>query len=172
MKRVLALSLVLLLMLAGCSSGGGVGSDTGSIYGTPGAAATGTTQEGMGKIDVYTIEIVGVKLAKTKEGKDVAVVEYKWTNGEKGKTTDVTAFFYCFHTVAKQNDTACEQTVDLSADDAAKYDMLLQQKNINPGDSLNVFVAYIVSDMSDITIKVNDFFFRTRDVVTMVLKLQ
>jgi hypothetical protein len=172
MKRVLALSLVLLLMLAGCSSGGGIGSDSGSIYGTPGPAATGVAQEGVGKIDVYSIEIIGVKMAKTKEGKDAAIVEYKWTNGEKGKTTDVTAFFYCFHTVAKQNGTDCEQTTDLSADDAAKYDMLLQQKNINPGDSLNVYVAYIVPDKSDITIKVNDFFFRTRDVVTKVLSLQ
>ena len=81
-------------------------------------------------------------------GNTVLVVEYTWKN-----TSDkTTSFMWAVSTQCFQNGVECDTA--LFCDDVDSGDLM---KDVMPGYSITVREAYVIKDMSDVTIKCNKY---------------
>ena len=113
------------------------------------SAATDKTGPTSGKAVDYDVAIESVKTAKDYNGKDAAIVKFKWTNGSK-KADSAMA---CLMMTVYQDGVQLEPAV-ITSDSLAEN----ESKSIQPGKSLEFECAYALSgkekkiqvDVSDI----------------------
>lgn len=117
--------------------GGGAGSE----------AANNNAENNVGDT---TVKMTGHRLGKDYKGKDVLIVDYEFYNGED----EAESFMWLFSDQAFQNGVECSD-LTLGVDG---YDSQLVMNEITPGTTYTVSEAYILTDMSDVTVKVADLF--------------
>lgn len=105
-----------------------------------------STQGESGKIGDYAVSIVKSELTTSKKGKKSMLVTYLFTN-ESDKPVK---FADVLSAEAYQNNTACVQ----AGLDDQKYDIENMLEEVKPGETKNVYEAYILQDDSDVTIRV------------------
>ncbi len=95
------------------------------------------------------ISINSWELDKDDDGNDVLVVEYAWTN------TDNEPASFTFSLIDKvfQNGIECEKSYGYDG-----TDIEMQSKDVQPGVTYNVKVAYILQDMTTANVVVDEIF--------------
>ncbi len=88
----------------------------------------------------YYLDIKGVRLAKDLDGKDVAIIKYCFTNISNTPAT----FNSAFEAYVYQNNVGLDRAYILEK--SANFDPNPQNEQINSGDSLELEVAYILTD--------------------------
>ena len=110
-----------------------------------------TTVEENEKLGDYAVDILGCRLAKDYEGKDVVIVKYKFTNNSDKAAN----FMFAFDDSVFQDGIGLNES--LVVDKSAKYSADNQQKDIKPGASLEVECAYELNDTkTDIDVEVKE----------------
>lgn len=133
MKKFLALILCLSfgLTIVGCG-----GDSDGGTTPTPPPASPSSAVKTTGSLK---LEIVSASLAKDTSDADAVIVTYKFENGTSKKQN----FKFAVGTKVKQGDETLTPAVVAQSDN---YDPSLVTKNIENGTSLEVKVAYLLSD--------------------------
>ena len=165
MKKTFILALAVLLVgvfasfsLVGC------GEESKNDNQGMGSAQTPSNQNNLGD---YSVEIKDCRLAKDYEGKDVVIVKYGFTNNADKSQ----AFYIAFETNVFQNGVGLNEAYVL--DDSAKYDEGNQTKEIKPGRSLDVEVAYELNDTkTDIEVEVTELFSFDDKTVTKTFSIK
>ena len=149
MKRFLSILMVVaLLFVFGIFALGSSESETEDQG--KGSADSAAEESNLGE---YSVEILGCRLAKDYEGKDVVIVKYKFTNNSE----DSTAFYTAFNDTVYQDGVGLNEAYVL--DDSAEYDDGNQTKDIKSGANLEVEVAYELNDTeTDIEVEVEELF--------------
>lgn len=106
-----------------------------------------SVQNESGKIGDYTVSIVKSEIATSKTGKKSMLVTYSFTNGSD-KTVK---FADVLSAEAYQNNTACAQAGMVDQD----YDIETMLAEVKPGETKEVYEAYILQGDSDVTIRVS-----------------
>jgi len=127
-----------------------------------GSSESGTEEQGKGtasqtesesNLGDYKVEIMGCRLSKDFEGKQVVIVKYKFTNNSE----DSTAFYTAFDDTVYQDGVGLNESYVL--DDSAQYDSGNQTKEIKSGASIEVEAAYELNDTeTDIDVEVEELF--------------
>ncbi|MDE6664914.1 MAG: DUF5067 domain-containing protein [Ruminococcus sp.] len=94
------------------------------------------------------ISIVSHALSKDNDGNDVLVLEYVWTN----TSDEAQSFIYDVHEKIYQNGVECPHTY--SCDDV-DFDEVWEE--IQPGDTVNVKMAYVLQDKTDVNVTVGEY---------------
>lgn len=97
-----------------------------------------------------SLKITNHYLAKDYADKDVLIIEYEFYNGED----DAEAFIYLFDDKVFQNGVECDSTV-IGCDE---IDSQQQMNKIQPGVTVNIREGYHITDMSDVSVEVTEFF--------------
>lgn len=134
-KKYIAILAVTAMLLVLCACGAA------SAQSTPTASQTAETADGETLGD-YSVSVTGYTLAKTYEGKDAVVVTYHWTNNSE----DTTDFMAAFNTMVYQSGTACGTAIATSD---SGYSVDSQTEDVNPGESLDVQMAYLLQDTAN-----------------------
>lgn len=156
---VLLLSMIMASTFAGCGSNNSTGS-TGSTGATTVANEHSqsssedntvepepkTTQEKSGTIGDFTVSIENGEITTSKNGKKALLVAYSFKNGSD-KTVK---FADVLSAEAYQNNTACLQAGMENQD----YDIETMLTELKPGETKNVYEAYLLQDDSEVTIRV------------------
>lgn len=101
----------------------------------------------------YSLEIKSARTTKNWEGKPTIVVTYGFTNN----SDDSTSFYVAFQDNAYQNGVGLERSYTM--EDGDPYDEANQSKDIKPGASIDVEVAYILNDTeTDVEVEVEELF--------------
>lgn len=99
-------------------------------------------------VDEFTIEIGGCTVTEDYEGNPAAVVEYTWTNNaEEAQMFDVAV-------IAKGFQNGVQLDIATISVDNEQFDMEASWKEIKPGTTQTVYRAYLLEDMSELTIEV------------------
>lgn len=106
-----------------------------------------SVQHESGKIGDYSVSIVKSEITTSKTGKKSMLVTYSFTN-DSNKTVK---FADVLSAEAYQNNTACAQAGMVDQD----YDIETMLAEVKPGETKNVYEAYILYDNSDVTIRVS-----------------
>ena len=131
---------VVVLAIAIGSSGGRGTSDS-----------PGDKNEGEGDLGDYSVSILDYRLAKDYEGKPVIIVKYSFTNNGDESESFLLAF----------DESAFQGGIGLNTcyfvEDSANYSADNQTKEIKPGASIDVEVAYVLNDSNtDVEIEVKE----------------
>lgn len=153
MKKLLVglVSMLLMLCIAGCSSGGDTTDDT---------TATDTTEESASKepasegdLDGYYVSIGDCLYDTNEEGNRVIIVNFDFTNNSE----EATSFDVAVMAKAYQDGIEIEPAYGLRDSESAAsgaYDADGTMRNVQPGATLTVQEAYLLSnDTSDIMIE-------------------
>ena len=133
-------------------------SETPQDQGTGDAAQSSTASKN--NLGDYNIGIKSCRLAKDFEGNPVVIVKYVFTNN----SSDPKAFLYTVDCSVFQNGVGLNEAYILA--DSANYSADNQTKEIKPGVSIEVEVAYDLNDTeTKIDIEVTEFFGFTNDKV-------
>jgi len=132
----------------------------------PTAAETPSSETaGSGTLGDYSVSITGYALAKTYEGKDAVVVTYSWTNNSQN-TTD---FLSAFNTMVYQNGVKCDAAI-VTGDSGYSADS--QTEDVDPGEALDVQVAYVLQDTANpIDVSVYEFTSTTNETVAQTFNI-
>ena len=105
------------------------------------------------KIDQFSVDILGCRLAKDYEGKPVVIVKYSFTNnGEQAQS-----FSVAFDDAVFQNGIGLNESWVVAED--ANYSADNQSKAIQKGATLEVEVAYELNDTTtDINVEISALF--------------
>lgn len=140
------IAMLLTISATGCTSDG-----TQSSGIQPTQSETVATEQNTGALGDYAIEIGDYVLTKTYDGKDAIVINMKYTNNSDD------AMSYMSSLIA----TAYQDGVELSTAiimDNSVYDAEQQMKELKTGASIDVQVAYELSNTtSDVEFKVEEF---------------
>lgn len=157
MKKLAAVSVGLLLLLAGC-----IGLPKSALPSAAPAATVGATasaaKAATGK---YTVTIDGSHQATDYDGKPVLVVDFTFTNND----TKPAMFLIAIRAKAFQN--GVELDTGIPKDDKA-YQVGVGSKEIKPGATVKVQGAYVLADSSEVTIEVQE----TLDLTDTVIATQ
>ena len=163
MKKTVSFIAVILLVLSFTLFALGSGEDE-----KDGNQGTGSASDSQNSNDLgdYGLVIDSCRLAEDYEGKKVAIVKYKFTNnGEKSQS-----FYIAFDDKAYQDGIGLNEAYVLS--DSANYDSGNQTKDIKPGATLDVEVAYQLNDTkTDITVEVEELFSLNDKKITKTFKI-
>jgi len=96
-------------------------------------------EAGNGTLGDYTVSIVDHTLTQDYEGKPAVVITYNWTNN----SDDTTSFAVALNSKVFQNDIQCDIAVIM---DSNVYNADNYMKDIRPGASLDVQLAYVLQD--------------------------
>ena len=132
----------------------------------PAATETSTPETaGSGTLGEYSVSITGCAPAKTYEDKDAVVITYSWTNNSQN-TTD---FLSAFNTIVSQNGVKCDTSI-VTGDSGYSVDN--QTKDVGPGESLDVQVAYLLQDATNpIDVSVFEFLSTTNETVAQTFDI-
>ena len=160
MRKILFACILLsaALSLAACAQRGSLPDNE------PGASAvqSGGENEGEGVVGGCRVKIVSAEKGEDFVGDPVAIVTYEWTNdGSENK-----AFSDIFMSKAYQNGVKCNSYNVVDGVDSSK---LLAE--IEPGETLQVKEAYIISGFSDITVEIGPGKGSEGNVVTKTFSL-
>lgn len=134
------------------AASGGEGSDSGNQPTSSNSGAV-VNDSGNSNLGQSKVEIKSCKLTKDFEGNPAAVVTYSYTNNGK----EAQAFDFAFITHAYQNGVEAEKCYVISDD--GNYDSNNNQsKEIKPGVTIDVMVAYKLNDTtSPVEVEVGQF---------------
>lgn len=115
--------------------------------------------------DDFSIKYTSHELAADYEGNQCLLVYFDFTNN----SSDNTSALVTTGITAYQNGVECNSAYYPSSENesASNYD-----KNIQPGTTLNIALAFEISDLSDVTLDVSEAFSFEDQKDTMVLALQ
>lgn len=155
MKRIgtIILAILLTLSLSACSSPSGAPNtakptDNANVQESTEPAAPAL--EGEGALGDYYVKILGVTTASDYEGKPAVVVTYNWTNN----SDEAANFAFAIGSQVFQNDIECETAIIM---DDAVYNADNYMKDIKPGASLDVQLAYVLQDATNpITVEISE----------------
>lgn len=97
----------------------------------------------------YNIFVSDYRLSKNGSGDDVLIVDYKWTN----YSDEPEIFAYNFSTYAYQNGMECDDGVYFCDD----YDREPKSAKVLPGATVTVQDAFVLRDMSDVTLNITEW---------------
>lgn len=147
MKKVLAFIMCLGIAISavGCGgdSGGSSNGGTGDLSRPENTSSLAATT---GTIDV---EIAGCKIVKDVKDNDAVLITYKFTNNTSKKQN----FRFAVNPQVKQGENILEAAV---VSEATGFDATLGTKNLENGESIEVYVGYILKDTTtpiDVTCK-------------------
>ncbi len=179
-KNIILLLLIMMtIILTGCGS---------SQSGTTPATVTGdynsqsqsedntvepepkVTQEKSGTIGDFTVSIDKATVTTSRDGKKSILVTYSFKNGSSKSTN----FADVLSAEAYQNDTACPQ----ASMENQEHDIENMLTELKPGETKNIYEAYVLQDDSDVTIRVckagltADQEQNTNNMITRTFKVQ
>ena len=114
------------------------------------AASTDTTaqtSEGEGQIGDYYVAITGAKLVQDVDGQQALVVTLDWTNN----STETNSAFYTLFAQAFQNGIEVDSDFFVDSDYAENLN-----RDVDPGVTITVDVAFALADDSEVTVKLTD----------------
>lgn len=131
------------------------------------ALGSGSDNENSGQVDVaiesakknesdnalgdYEVEIKSCRISRDYEGKNVVIVKYGFTNN----SDNAASFSFSIDDAVYQNNIGLTESYFLS--NSADYDSDNQLKEIKPGATIDVEVAYELDDLtSNITVEVKE----------------
>ena len=156
MKKLLVIFTVILCILLVLSFASGCSSDNNTqnnITETESSSASTQKEDNTNSLGDYSVVIDSCRLAKDYEGKDVVIIKYVFTNN----ADDSTSFMVAFEDTVYQNGIGLNEAYIL--DDSANYSSDNQMKDIKPGSTLDVEVAYVLNDTTtDIEVEVKELF--------------
>ena len=152
MKKLTSIILAILLVSAFAFFAIGSGeSDTGTTSQGSGSAQSEDIKED--ELGDYSVNIDSCRLAKDYEGSDIVIVKYIFTNNGD----EAASFMFAFDETVYQDGIGLNECY--FADDNANYSSDNQTKEIKPGSSLDVEVAYELNDnTTDIEVEVKELF--------------
>lgn len=106
-----------------------------------------------GTIDNYYVEIGKAVKAKSFDDKDILIVEFIWKNDDINATNFESAVF----DIAYQNGIQIESTNSLSELYEEQYNIDACYTSIQPGTTLTIYEAYVLTDNSPVTVEVSGF---------------
>ena len=110
-----------------------------------------TTTNSAGMLDnKYTVEILSAVKTQDYEGKDAVIVSFQFTNNG----TETTSFWVATESKAFQNGVQLDTAIIVNN---ADYDADTQMKDVQPGGSLTVQKAFLLSDNSPMEVEVSAF---------------
>lgn len=95
------------------------------------------------------ISIASWSLDKDYSGSDVLVIEYAWTNNDD----EPASFVFSVNDKVFQNGVECETAISCDSVDSS-----MQSKDVQPGVTYNVKVAYVLQDMTTVNVVVEKAF--------------
>ena len=111
----------------------------------------------------FVVTIDGVRLAKDYEDKDAAIVTFSFTNNSE----ETTSFMAAVYPKVFQNGIQCETAFVYEGIENDNY-----MTDIRPGTTIQVDMAYEISDTSDIEVEVEELFsFSDEKIAEAVLSL-
>ncbi len=178
MKRFVALAIILVLAIAGCSapatnSHAAPAENQTTASPEPATAApepatvapteeptpepaieTATppaVQDGKGKVGPHDVEIVSAALDTTYDKKDAVVITYKWTNNGD----DAAAFMIALGAKVYQDGIECQLAI---LGPKSKVDTNAQLSKIKPGTTQELQVAYSIDKTKPLSVEVEENF--------------
>ncbi len=113
---------------------------------------TPQTGEGTGIIDdKYYVEVLSARKSKDYSGKDVVIIDYRYTNN----SDETTSFMFACNAQAFQNNVELESAI-VTGDKSYSSENTL--KDIKPGGTIEVQKAYVLQDNSPVTVEVGPLF--------------
>lgn len=113
---------------------------------------TPRTDVGAGVIDdKYYIEVLSARKSKDYNGKEVVIINYKYTNN----SDETTSFMFACSAQAFQNNVELESAI-VTGDKSYSSENAL--KDIKPGGTIEVQKAYVLQDNSPVTVEVGPLF--------------
>ncbi len=94
---------------------------------------------GEGELGDYYVKILDIALAEDYEGKPAVIVTYNWTNNGD----DAANFAFAFSAQVFQGGVECETAIIMDSD---VYNADNYMKDIKPGVSLDIQLAYVLQD--------------------------
>ena len=150
---VLLLSVLMASTFTGCGSNNSTNSTTTVNEHSQSSSEDNTvepepkaTQEESGTIGGFKVSIENAEVTTSKKGKKALLVTYAFNNGSD-KTV---RFADVLSAEAYQNNTACLQAGMENQD----YDIETMLTELKPGETKNVYEAYLLQDDSDVTVRV------------------
>ena len=107
---------------------------------------TGAMQEGSGTLGSVTVEILDAYIATDYEGRECAVVNYRWTHSEDEPISFRWAVSNCVYQNGIELETAYIENITEA-----------QDMNVQAGATQDVACAYVISDRSPISIELEEF---------------
>lgn len=95
------------------------------------------------------VKIKSYSLAKDYSGKDALVVTYEWTNMAEKPTSFMVSVFDKLY----QNGVELGSAIGVDEADAQK-----QMNDVKPGVTYEITAAYVLQDMSDVSVECTDMF--------------
>ncbi len=123
-------------------------------------------ENGASQLGDYEILIKSCRLATDFEGKSIVIVKYEFTNN----SDESEAFYLAFDETVYQDGIGLNECY--FADDSANYSGDNQMKEIKPGATLEVEVAYVLNDTTtDIDVEVSELFGLDDKIVKKTFKI-
>lgn len=154
-SMVLLLSVMMASTFAGCGSNSSTNTTTTTTANEQSQSSSEdntvepepkTTQETSGTIGDFTVSIENAEVTTSKKGKKALLVTYSFKNG----SDNTVMFAKVLSAEAYQNNTACLQAGMENQD----YDIETMLTELKPGETKNVYEAYLLQDDSDVTVRV------------------
>lgn len=152
------LSLLFVIMLAACGRAANTSAPSLSPSSTPEQVPSEepspdmTNQVGSGTLGDFDVEIIDFQRTKDHNDNPAVIINYAWTNN----SDKATSFMFSIYGKVFQRGVECDIAVLMGTDD---YDFELQMKEIEPGTTLTIQCAYVLSDaISPIEIQVAELF--------------
>ena len=164
-KSKLVIALLLVALFALFAMGSGESTDEPAKDQGKGSAQTETVDDNA--IGDYSVVIDSCRLATDYEGKPVVIVKYIFTNvGNE----NATAFMYAFDATVYQNGIGLNEAWILN--DSANYSADNQTKEIKMGATLEVEVAYSLTDTTaDSEVEVKELFSFDDTMLTKIFSI-
>ena len=120
---------------------------------------------GAGTLGDFLVSIDGYVLTQDYEGKPAVVINFTWANNSE----ETTSFAFALNSQVFQNDIECETAIvaDTSVYNAENY-----LKDIKPGASLAVQLAYVLQDGDNpISVELKELFSLDDETVTQAFEI-
>lgn len=105
------------------------------------------TQEKSGKIEDFEVSIDNAEVTKSSKGKKALLVTYS----VKNNSNVAVVFNEKLSAEAYQHDTACPQ----ASMENQEHDIENMLTELKPGETKNIYEAYVLQDDSDVTVRVS-----------------
>lgn len=120
---------------------------------------------GAGTLGDYLVSIDGYILTQDYEGKPAVVINFTWANNSE----ETTSFAFAVNSQVFQNDIECETAIVV---DTAVYNAENYMKDIKPGASLAVQLAYVLQDIDNpISVELKELFGLDDEMVTQTFDI-
>ena len=141
--------IIAVVAIAVVSGASGVGNNVDD----QGNGTSGGSQSAQNNLGDYNVTIKSCRLAKDYQGKAIVIVKYEFTNN----SDDNAAFWTTFEDNVYQNGIGLNECI--VTDSSANYSTDNQMKEIKPGATLEVEIAYTLNDSTTpIDVEISEYF--------------